>query len=199
MGKSKPPPDEPPILSPEEIRRLVEASSDNRAPLRLYLKTDYNLELDLFRDESLVMDLLRLEFRLSRGDVGALTLTQLQYLVVQDHHYSKARTPDDRRRVLAEVAELRTKLASLPNPSPRAAAMLKALDRFPAPQADEEDPGRDYVPFADALALFEMTASELSKACKRGDIRCRGSRKRRLVNLADVTLYCYSAGRSSRF
>jgi hypothetical protein len=207
-SKSKPGDDSPKrkprrarsLLSPDEIRDLAERSSEKFSPLRLYLKTDYNLELDLFRDESFVMNLLRLEFRLTRGDVGALTLSQVQYLVEKAHHYNKPPTPEERRRVLAEVAERRTKLANLPNPSSGEAALLKALGRFPAPQAEEpapqaqeEDLWRDYMPFQEALHQFLLTASQLSKACKSGRVRSKGKYKGRvLVHIGDLYV-CYGS------
>jgi hypothetical protein len=171
-------------LSPEWIDRFCQGIEDKLDPLRFYLKADYNQELDL-RDSSLAV-LLEAEFGLSRGEVGALTLTKIDYLLGQAHRYKSALTTEGRQRVLTDVAALRSEAENLPNLSPGGAALLKALARFPAPQADEEDPGRDYVTFAEAEEISGLRASNLTKARKSGRIRCKDERKGQLLHGADV-------------
>jgi hypothetical protein len=149
-------------LTADFTDRVLEVAgcSHNFDPIRFYLRTDYNQELDFFGPSVAV--LLEVEFGLTRGEVVALSAADLDYLLGQAHRCKGAPTPDDRRRVLAEVAELRTKLANLPNPSPGEAALLKALDRFPEPQADEEmiRIGRlEIDPLSKTIRLGEKTAT----------------------------------------
>jgi hypothetical protein len=184
------------LLSPDEIRDLAERSSEKLDPLRFYLRADYNQELDL-RNPSLAV-LLEAEFGLSRGEVGALTLTKIDGLLGQVHRYKSARTPEERQRVLAEVAELRTKLANLPNPSPGEAAVLKALDWFPTPGNDEEDPGGDWMTSQEARDIFGMTAVQLTRACQSGGVDRRGTGKRQLVHGGKLMRHCLQQHRRYR-
>jgi hypothetical protein len=183
-------------LSADFTDRMLEVggSSNNFERIRFYLKHDYNQELDFVGPSVAV--LIEVEFGLTTGEVVALSAAELEYLLGQAHRCKGALTSEERQRVLTEVAGLRTRLANLPNPSPGEAALLKALARFPAPQADEEDPGRDYMPFRHALEEFRLTASQLSKACREQRVRCRGRRKARMVHVGDLYINYGTAKRA---
>jgi hypothetical protein len=119
----------------EAIQWLLDGiSSDNLAPIRFYLEAYHGKELD-FADPFL-LDLLNVEFGLSRAQAGELTPPQLGFLLRHKHHLKNAPTQEDRERVLREVADVRHKIGPLADPDRVGTeAFLAALSTFPPPRA----------------------------------------------------------------
>ena len=139
---------------------MVERTSHQSVPTRFYLKAYCNQQLDLL--DSFLAELLYVEFELTSGETGALTMTQLDYLLGQFHHWKSAPTSEERQRVLTEVAALRSKLANVPDLRPGGAALLKALARFPAPQADLEEP-------TEIIRIGPLKIAPLSRTIRLGE------------------------------
>jgi hypothetical protein len=118
----------------EAIRWLLGGiPSDSLAPTRFYLEAYHGKELD-FTDPFL-LDLLNVEFGLTRAQAGTLTPPQLGFLLRHKYHLKTAPTQEDRQRVLSEVADVRLKIGRLPDSAKASTeAFLAALSTFPRPR-----------------------------------------------------------------
>jgi hypothetical protein len=94
-------------------------------PVHYYFRVHHN---QIGLDDSLLYQLMKAEFGLTRADVRELLLPQLGTLFSFLHRLKSAVSEQERQAVVAEVRELRERLASVPNlDEVGARAFFKAL------------------------------------------------------------------------